>query len=1109
MEDWLRSIGLVDRITAFRENRITAGQLRELSDDDLRELGLTIGERLRFRAAVAKLAAKEGQENAREPQPTATQAERRPLTIMFVDLIGSSSIGNQLDPEDLVDVYQTYREFCDKVISAAGGHVARFIGDGILAYFGHRQAHENDPERAARAALEIVRGIGAAVTPAREPLHVRIGIATGRVVVSPLFSGGLSFQDMAIGSIPNLAARLQTLAAPDSIVVSQQTHDPIRTRFICEAMGDVVLAGFEGFHRPWRVLGERSQQPAFAETQAVWNSPFQGRRGELEVLRAQWTRAAQGDGNVVLVRGEAGIGKSRLIDQFLTFYLPDSAKVVRLAASSLDENSPFFPFVDYIRASSGIEPSEAPDRALTKIAAIYNGTPEHRVRLPVLSSLLGLTSQTPEIGELTPQQLRDKTLTVLAELLLELAKAEPLCLVFEDLHWLDPTSQELLQLLAGRVRRQRVLLLLSARTKFVAPWVEAADVTVLRLQALSPEHASGLLQSLFGEIPVPPHLAGRIAARTDGVPLFIEGVARMLLEQQHRAGSLASLTDDTELLIPASLDEALVARLDQAGPAKAIAQAASVFGRSVRRQLLAEVCELPQDILVEHLLMLVDAGILDREGRDEQETYRFHHALLRDAAYASLVRNRRRDLHIRTARALAELDPIEAAAHPEMLALHLSEGGMVEDAVPYWLEAARRSLARSALHEATRILYRTLNLLERLPSTPGNLAMRLQVSTLLGPALSGLTGPHSVETREHYTKALELCRQLPEDPSQFPIHWAWWRLEPFNMERAAALLHRAVTRNDPELLLQAHHGNWACRLNTASFELCCDHVDIGLNLYGHGDYRHLARSYANHDPKVCAHGSRAQAFWMQGKLKLAMEDERQALSWADEIQHVGSRVHALGLTLLHRVYRRDYKEVYDRAGELRAFTTEHSVADHEAAGLVFLGWVVATQSDAQAGVKMLEEGFARQQEVATSEDFSVYLCLQAEALAAAGQPDKALEHLLRGRAEFDRSGLRIWVPEVLRMTGEMVLAADPGQATRAQTYFAEASAMAEAQRAPMLVLRAAISEARLDLRLGTIDKAASRLRSALQKIVEPDDSTDYIEAQDLLAVADAKLGLAN
>lgn len=1100
MEEWLRSIGLANLIPAFRKNRITPDQFQRLTDADLRELGMTIGDRLRFRAAVADLARGPAQEATIREQSASSNAERRPLTVMFVDLMDSSAIGNRLDPEDLAEVYQIYRELCGKAISAAGGHVARFIGDGILTYFGYPVAHENDPERAARAALDIVREIRAARTPADSPLQVRIGIATGRVLVSPQFAGGLSFQDMAVGSIPNLGARLQALAAPNGIVVSEATYSRLRNRFSCEEMGEIALAGFEGFHRPWRILGERSQRASFREMPTSWQGAFQGRRGELEMLRAQWGRAENGDGNVILVLGEAGIGKSRLIDEFLTFDLPDRIRIARLAASALDENSTLFPFIDYIRTSSGIEPAEGPNEMLKRIAATH-----HNQRLPILASLLGISASDSDIAMMTPSQLREKTLDTLSGLLIDLAKDEPVCLVFDDLHWLDPTSQELVELLARRVQGQRILLLLSARVSSAFQWVEAADGIVLRLRPLSPEHTRRLLQGLLGDALVPTQLAQRVADRTDGIPLYIEGIARTFLEQRQRTSSVSSQIDEAELSVPASLDEALVARLDQAGAAKSVAQAASVLGRSVRRDQLAAVCDLPADRLPEHLLVLTEAGILDRDELGEREEYRFHHALLRDAAYASLVRDRRRELHVRAARTLLEFDPNEAGAHPERLALHLAEGGMVEEAVPHWLEAARRSLARSALHEATRVLRRALASLEQLPTTLGNLSLRLQVSTLLGPALSGLTGPHSAETQELYTKALELCRQLPEDPLNFPIYWGWWRLDPFNLRRASALLERAVTLNDPELLLQAHHGNWACHLNTGSFEKCCEHAALGLSMYDQGDYRHLARSYANHDPKVCAHGARAQAYWMQGKLKSAMDDEREALSWSRKIDHVGSRVHALGLTLLHRVYRRDYQEVFDRAGELIAFTAEHGVADHGAAGLVFRGWVVATRSDPATGLQMLEEGLSRQQEVATSEDFSVYLCLRAEALAAAGRVEQAMESLIRERPNFDRSGLRIWLPEVLRMTGEMILLAAPGSVERAQGAFAEAADMANAQRVPMLGLRIAMSEARLATRLGAAEKAASQLRSAFSRIVEPDQSPDIFDAETLLAEVETQL----
>jgi class 3 adenylate cyclase/predicted ATPase len=1105
MEDWLRSIGLGQRIPAFRANGITADQRCSLTDADLRELGLTIGERLRFRAALAKLARSLAVDPHAPERTDGSSAERRPMTTMFVDIIGSSNISARLDPEDLIEVYETYRDLCGEAIRANGGYVASFAGDGILAYFGYPQARENDPARAARAALGIVRKIGVAVTPAGGPIRVRIGIATGRVLVSRLFAGGLSAQDVAVGSTLNLAARLQNLAGPNGIVASEQTYSRIQAKFICEPVGEVILAGFESIHHPWRIIAERSQHQFSAGAPVTWNSVFQGRRGELEVLRVQWSRTERGDGAVALIVGDAGIGKSRLIDQFLTFHLPKGTRVVRLAASALDEDSPFFPFIDFFRARFGVGPSEPPDRARDKIAARYEVTPGRDATLPILSDLLGISSDDAYAAKLPPRQLRAKTLAVLTQLLLRPADGRPLCLVFEDLHWLDPSSQELLEMLARRICGQRILLLLSTRSSKMAAWVAAVDPIVLHLQPLSLEDSDGLLRSLFGDIPVPPQLARRVAAQTEGVPLFIEAVAHMLLEQRNRAGPIRTPNDEMELRIPASLDEALVARLDRSGAAKSVAQAASVFGGSVRPELLAAVCDVASGKLLQHLAALVEADILEEAARGDCGVYRFRHVLLRDAAYASLVRGRRKELHVRAARALAALDPSEAAAHPDLLAVHLSEGGLVEDAVPHWLEAARRSLARSALDEATRVLRRALIALERLPVTPSTMASRLHVSILLGPALSGLTGHHSAETRDHYRRAHDLCRQLPEDPSHFPIYWGWSLLEPLNIERATALLDRAATYDDPELLLQAHHFNWACRLNTASFERCCEHLDMGLSIYHDGDYRQLARSYGNHDPKVCAHGTRLQAYWMQGKLKRAMEDERQALFWAREIGHVGSRVHALGSTLLHRVFRRDYKEVFDRANELTALAAEHGLADHGAIGLVFRGWVVATQSDAASGIKMLEEGWSRLQEVPTHEDFPVYLCLQAEALAAAGHADKALEHLVREQSQFIQRGLRVWLPEVLRMTGEMSYATGFLSPSKALTYFSEAAEMANAQGAAMLGLRIAVSEARLDMRLGALDRATSRVKMALDKIMEPDGSADLLVAENLSTKVGTKL----
>jgi predicted ATPase len=397
------------------------------------------------------------------------------------------------------------------------------------------------------------------------------------------------------------------------------------------------------------------------------------------------------------------------------------------------------------------------------------------------------------------------------------------------------------------------------------------------------------------------------------------------------------------------------------------------------------------------------------------------------------------------------------------------------------------------------MLRRSLQALERLPASPARLALRIQLSAPLGAALSGMTGPNSSQTVEHYTKAVELCRQLPENPANFPIYWGWWRINPTSVERAAALLDRAATGDNPGFMLQAHHCNWAVHLNAGSFDRCCEHAALGLQIYGQGDYSGDAQLYGNHDAKVCAHGARAQAWWMQGRLRSAMDDEVQALSWADKIDHVGSRVHAMGLTLLHRVYRRDYQHVFDRAGQLMEFTSEHGLADHGSAGPIFRGWVLAKQGDPVAGLKMLEEGLSRQRDVATNEDFSVYLCLLAEVLIEAGQPERAIERLVSERPQFDRSGLRIWLPELVRVTADTMLVADPLTVDKARELLDEAAGLAESQKVPMLGLRVAVSKARLDLRAGVAQHAAALVRGALNKIPEDDGSGDLVEARQLLA----------
>ena len=1107
MEQWLKSVGLGHWVAAFCEQGITRDQLTTLTETDLRELGLNIGERKRFVAALDA----EGPRHSKSPfeagEPDSKAAgEWRPLTIMCVDLVDSTSLGEQLQTEDLIEVIRRYRELCAAAIKRFGGQIMRLVGDGTLAYFSYPVANENDPERAARAALAIVRGIGGLKTPAAGPLQVRIGLATGRVIVSDVFAGGTTDQHAVLGSAPNLAARLQTLSPPNGIVVSESTHAHLRARFACESLGKVKLKGFEELHEPWVLLDELPRRGAAERRQPL--TAFHGRASELSILRLLWSDAVRGEGKVALIVGEAGMGKSRLVEQLTEAQLSTDACTVRLAASAFDEDAPLRPFIDHIRAIAGLTGVEAADEALAKIDAVVlgqGGAREHAKA--ILAGLLGVPVDDVVIAKLRPEQLKAQTIAVLVEQLLLPAEMRPVCLVVEDLHWLDPTSREVLDNLIQRVPVQRILMLLTVRPDTATEWATRADAT-LRLGRLGPAEVTAMLGGVFNDRQVPPHLLREVISRTDGVPLFVEEMARLLLSREvgRAAGARASdvsSADDSQ--IPPSLDESLMARLDRSGIAKTIAQAAAVAGRSVRRDVLAAVCSVAAEALSEPLAALVASGVLDPAAEASDDSYRFHHALLRDAAYGSILRDRRRDLHARVAEALRDLDPDTVKLRPEILAMHLTEAGLAEDAASHWLEAARRSLSQSAQMEATRMLQRGLTALARQPDTSRNLSLRLQLSALLGPALIGLRGPLASETQELYATALKLCEVVPEEPSHFPILFGWWRLSPdfhTHLARSDSLLERATQRKDPDLLLQAHHCSWASHFNTGRFARCCDHIDAGLAIYHSGDYAHHARLYGNHDAKACAHGVLSQLRWMQGNVKAALDEEARALAWADKSNHLGSRMHALDLTLLHRVYRRDLQEVYHGAGRLLSFAREHGLADHGAAGLVFQGWVVATQQDPAAGIQMLEEGFARQREIVTAEDFPVYLCLLAEALTAAGRADEAVERIEKERPEFERIGLAVWMPELLRVLGDTVLAADSNAIEQAHALYAEATAMAAAQGVPMLALRVAMSKARLDLRTGVSAATAMQLGAALGALAEQDEAYDFVVARELVATID-------
>ena len=1076
MDEWLRSVGLEHHSHAFRAERIEHAQLIDLTEADLKELGLTIGERRRFRHAVLELQGPPAPPPVTPVAPS-TLAERRPLTMLFVDLVGSSELGELLEPEDLMEVIRRYREACGEAIRRYGGSVARQVGDGILAYFSYPIGTENDPERAVRASLDLVRNISNLESPVPAPLNVRVGIATGRVIISDMVSGGAADLRTIIGTPPNLAARLQSIAEPGWIVIAQETHERIRDLFNCEDLGELALRGFAMPRRAWRVLQEtpRSANRSMATPRHL--TSFYARQDELAILGRHWSRAAGGSGQTVLMSGEAGIGKSRLVETFLALHCTEGSRIVQLEATPFDVDSPLLPFAAWLRAEAG-----------AKGASAGQALPDDLVEL------LGVGPAALAIGD-SPAQLRELILSKIIDLLLALSEVAPLCAIVEDLHWLDPSSLEVLERLAARIDRRRVMLLVTARDGFEAPWLSQQSVTSLRLARLTPRDIAEIVRGIIDYSALPAALVEEVIRKSDGVPLFAVELLRAVLNPDGTPISALPphvLPDEPSTAIPALLRDSLMARLDRAGLAKEVAQFAAVLGRSVRSQVLADVSGWTQAELEEALAALVGAGVMRLDQAGPEGTYTFTHALLRDVAYDSVLRDQRRSMHLRIAEALPRHEPDLAAQRPELLALHLSEGGKPELAVPHWTEAARRSLKRSALTEATRLLRRGIASLGE-----GWTELRLQLTALLGPALIGLAGPGSPEARHLYESAAQLCQDRPDNAAFFPIYWGWWRTaKDFTAKpaRAETMLHRARLLADDGLLLEAHHCAWASHYVVGALADSRLHAEAGLVLYAAGRYEDHAGLYGNHDPRVCAHGELCEVLWQQGLLQQALSHEHLALDWAHGLKHLGSIVHALDCAVTHRAYRRDIRQVFAYANELARLAAEHGLADHQAKSLILKGWALALSEDVGAGLRMLQEGIARQRDIGTEEDFPVYVSLLGEVLTSAGRADEAVVHLQEAHEAFASSGVKVMVPDMLRVLGEATIASNPKDEASARAWLIEAARMADEHGARFLGLRASLSLARLDLQHGPTARAAASLAQALAAVAEGDHTTERAEA---------------
>jgi class 3 adenylate cyclase len=740
--EWLEKLGFGQYAQRFTENDIDFALLAKLTDANLKELGVTsLGHRMRLLEAIAERAAPSAALTLAEPKASDT-AERRQVTVMFSDLVGSTALSARMDPEDLREIISAYQKCVAETVQRFGGFVAKYMGDGVLVYFGYPQAHEDDAERAVRAGLELVVAVGALKTWAA--LQTRVGIATGLVVVGDLIGSGEAQERGIVGETPNLAARLQAVAGPNAVVISEGTRKLLGNLFELQDLGAKELKGINGVVCAYEALRQSAVESRF-EALRTATTPLVGRDEETALLMRRWEQAKTGEGQIVLVCGEPGIGKSRIAQTMAERLAGDPHIRLRFFCSPLHPDSALFPVIAHLERAAGFRRDDTPEQRLDKLEALLaQATNDVGAVAPLIADLLGVP-----IGErhlplnLTSQKRKEKTLAALTAQVEGLSAREPVLMVYEDVHWSDPTTRESLDLLVDGISARRVLAIITFRPEFAPPWIGRPNVTMLTLNRLPPRQGAEMITRVTGGKALPKEITDQIVDRTDGVPLFIEELTKSVIESGllTAAGDRYAATGPgAPLAIPTSLHASLLARLDRLAPTREVAQIGAALGRSFSHELISAVAQMPGQKLDNALEQLVDAELIFRRGTPPHAEYTFKHALVQDAAYSALLRSRRHQLHGHITAVLEEHFPEIVQTQPDVLARHSAEAALPEKAVGYFIKAGQQAMARWAMNEAAAQIRKGLEFLSPIPDEVIRKERELELQIMLGQVLVATKG---------------------------------------------------------------------------------------------------------------------------------------------------------------------------------------------------------------------------------------------------------------------------------------------------------------------------------------------------------------------------------
>jgi class 3 adenylate cyclase/predicted ATPase/energy-coupling factor transporter ATP-binding protein EcfA2 len=1103
IREWLEDIELGRLVDVFVEHEINFSTLPYITEEDLKEIGLKLGTRRRILAAINELKKKSSPDQIQPsggPEAAVFERtgnpEKRHLTVMFCDLVGSTELSSTLDAEDLRILMRQYQDTVAGAVSRYGGHIAKYLGDGVLAYFGWPRAYEDQAERAIKAGLEAVSAVRLINVAGEKNLSCRVGVSSGEVIVGDLIGQASLDAEAVTGATPNLAARLQGIAEPGQVIISDSTRRLVGNVFLLHDLGQQNLKGFPGPIAAWTVKGERAADSRFEASHQGALSPFIGRAHELDLISERWSLAKQGEGQVVLLTGEAGMGKSRLVLALRELIDQEQHFRLRYQCSPHHVHSSFYPIIQRLEKAAGFLPEDNTNEKIEKLEGLLTvGQPDIQHIAPFFAALLSLpVEQRYGKLDLDPQKLRDRTIEVLLNQVVTLSAVKPVLFVLEDAHWTDPSTEALIDGLISRITDARVLVLITYRPNYSAPWTNFPHMTSITLNRLSRKQSLKLIAVSGGEN-LSDGVREKILDRSEGMPLFLEELTRSIVESGAEGEMQA---------IPDTLHASLMARLDRLAEAKEIAQYGAAIGREFSYRIIARLVDLDQAELTTSLSKLTGSGLLFQRGSPPDSVFIFKHALIQNIAYESLLREKRRELHLQISDVIKADAKDSSETEPEVLAHHLTEAGKTADAVPYWLDAAQRAASASAYTEAEELCKIAIRLTKELPETPQRQAIELKLLLLLGSVLMSTKGFAAPEVGEIYAQAHRLCQDIGDVSERFAATWGYWiySYQAGAHERAKNLAKEtiAITQNDEDTgrRLQAHHASWTYSSVTGDLNECQEHLRSGKTLYDESMHGRHAYLFAGHDPGVCCWNHAGMIDWVMGFPEDARKDVEKARQLADQISHPFSQMLSRVFSSWVYQHRRERTETKAMAEEAMAISKEHGFHQYVGVISIFDAWAHVNSLTSEKCLNQLKEGLAQFKSTGSSARLSYYLSVFADACLEIGEIDEGLQAIEEGLACVKEHDQARWEPELHRLHANLMLRRSAEEVTKAEHSLHKAVEIANLQGAKSWELRAAIDLAGLLKANGRSEEAQELLRPVFEWFDQGFDSADLIEANALL-----------